>query len=275
MAGPEEMVMRLWAPNTGALFSVAIAAAKGIEASPRVGGQNAALVSVVFAAASLEAFLSESAYLAEFSQHLAEVRAEVFRQDIPERGVPAAFAQVMDDAEDSRASIESKFLLANLVLTGKAYDRGVAPYQDFSRLIDIRNALVHFKSKEYFSKVDGTPAVFNQEKVVDKLKSKNVMHQASPGSETNFHMVVGDKILASVEFVNQGRLVGLENVPYKLSPDALRSRWTYSISTKALAEWACTAAAMMALDLMEKIPTSNWKNHMESHLRPVFSAPLK
>lgn len=275
MDDPEGIAIRMWVPNTGALFSLAVNAAKGIEASRRVGGQPAALVSVVFAAASLEAFLSESAYLAEFSQHLAELRTAFNQPKVPEPGVASVFGQVMDDAEDSRASIESKFHLANLVLTGKAYDRSASPWQDFSLLTDARNALVHFKSKEYFSKVEGKPAVFNQEKVVEKLKSKNIMHEVSPGSEASFHMVVGDQALASVELVKQGRIVGLEDVRYKLSPDALRTRWTFSISTKAVAEWACNAAAEMALDLIGKMPNSDWKNHIENHLRPVFSVPLK
>jgi hypothetical protein len=264
MTNPQGIALKFWVPNTGALFSLAVDAAKGIQALPRVGGQSAALVSVVFAAASLEAFLSESAYLAEFNQH-----------KVPEPAVVSTFAQVMEEAEDSKASIESKFHLANLVLSGNAYEKGNPPYQDFSLLAAARNALVHFKSKEYFSKVEGRPAVFNQAAVVNKLKSKNILHEASPGTEEHLLLTVGEKALSSVEAVKDGRIVGSENVPYKLSPEGLRARWTYLISTKAVAQWACNAAAKMALDLIEKVPTSNWKTHMESYLRPVFSVPLK
>jgi hypothetical protein len=276
-ADPEEIAIRLWVPNTRALFSIAVAAAKGIGAKPREGGQNEALVSIVFAAASLEAFLSESAYLAEFSQHLVNVGAGLGQPRVPEPGVVSAFAQVMDDAEGSKASLESKFHLANLVLTGEAYDRGAAPYQDFALLIDARNALVHFKSKEYFSKAEGKPAVFNQEKVVEKLKSHNLLHEPSPGAgaEGNFILQVGDKALANVELVKEGRIVGLENARYKSSPDAVTARWTFLIGTKAVAQWACKTAAAMALDLIEKVPNSNWKNHMQGQLRPVFSVSSK
>jgi hypothetical protein len=256
--------MRFWVPNTSALFSLAVAAAKGITASPRVGGQNAALVSIVFAAASLEAFLSEAAYLAEFDQ-----------QQVPALGVVSAFAQVMEEAEDSKASIESKFHLANLVLTGKAYEKGSPPYQDFSLLTATRNALVHFKSKEYFAKVDGKPAVFNQAAVVDKLKSKNILHEVSPGSESSIHLSVGDTALYSLDVPKQGRTVGPEKVQYKLSPDAVRARWTFLISTKAVAEWACDTAVGMAVDLIEKIPNSEWKKHVQDILRPAFSVSLK
>ena len=37
---PEETTIRLWVPNTGVLFSLALNAAKSIGAPPRVGGQN-------------------------------------------------------------------------------------------------------------------------------------------------------------------------------------------------------------------------------------------
>jgi|ERR1700680_1577301 len=223
MTNPEGIAIKVWVPNTGALFSLAVGAAKGIDAPSRAGGQGAALVSIVFAAASLEAFLSESAYLAEFEQ-----------QTVPLPDVVSVFARVMEEAEDSKASIESKFHLANLVLTGKAYEKGAPPYQEFSLLTAARNALVHFKSKEYFSKVEGTPAVFNQAAVVDKFRSKHILHEASPGEESNLHLVAGDTALASMAPVKEGRIVGSENVPYRLSPDAIRARWTFSISTKQL-----------------------------------------
>jgi hypothetical protein len=272
-SNPDALAIRLWVPNTGALFSLAVDAAKSISAPPRVGGQDVALVSIVFAAASLEAFLSEAAYLAEFSQHLVNVGAGLGQPKVPEPDVVSAFAQIMDDAEDSKASLESKFHFANLVLTGKAYDRGTVPYQDFALLIAARNALAHFKSKEYFSKAEGKPAVFNQEKVVEKLRPKNLLHEPTPGAgaEGNFIIQADEQGLASVELVKEGRTLGLENARYKLSPEAVRARWTFLIGTKAVAEWACESAATMASDLIGKVPNSRWKNHMESHLSPVFS----
>jgi hypothetical protein len=271
-SNPDAIAIRLWVPNTRALFSLAMDAAKSIGAPPRVGGQNVALVSIVFAAASLEAFLSESAYLAEFSQRLVNVGAGLGQPRVPEPDVVSAFAQVMDDAEDSKASLDSKFHLANLVLTGKAYDKSAAPYQDFPLLLAARNALVHFKSKEYFSKAEGRPAVFNQEKVVERLRPKNLLHEPTPGAGAggSFIIQVGEQFLTSVEPLKEGRMFGQENVPYKLSPDAVRARWTFLIGTKAVAEWACKTAAAMALDLIGKVPNSKWKNHMESQLRPVF-----
>jgi|SRR6266849_463517 len=158
---PDGLAIKFWVPNAPTIFSTAAAAATGISAPLRKGGQTGALVSVVFAAASLEALLNEAAYLAEL--------------DLPnavEPGIISAFVQIMEEAEESKAQTQSKFQLAHLAMTGKAYGKGSAPYQDFSLLIAARNALLHLKSKEYFSSVDGKPAVFNQVALVEKLSSK-------------------------------------------------------------------------------------------------------
>jgi hypothetical protein len=269
---PDGLAIRMWLPNTGALFSIAANGATGISTPHRHGGQGPALVSVVFAAASLEAFLSESVYLAEFSNHLSRMTTDASREGL---ATADTFAQVLDDAEDSKASLESKFHLANLVLTGRAYEKGSPPYQDFRLLTDVRNALVHFKSKEYFSKMDGVPATFNQERVVAKLASKNLLHQPSPGSEGNFHLPAGETALASVEFLRQGRIVGSENPRVNLGPEILRTRWTYSVSTRAVAEWACSTAASMATDLIGKMPAGRWKDSVIQHLQSAFSIPWK
>jgi hypothetical protein len=225
-ATPGAMTIRFWVPNTRVIFSLAVAAAQGITTPLRQGGRSEALVSIVFAAASLEAFLSEAVYLAES----AEQKGPVQKAPVPR--FVSTFARVMEDAEESKASIESKFHLAHLVLTGNAYDMSTAPYQDFSLLVAARNALVHFKSREYFSKADGKPAVFNQAGVVDKLKSKNILHEALPGAGAEGNLIIqpGDKFMASLEFGGQGP----DNVRVKLFPEALSARWTFLIGTKGL-----------------------------------------
>src|SRR5207302_6903824 len=75
--------------------------------------QLQALVSVVFSVVAVEAFLNEATEIAiDFS-------------DLPsEPQVVSAFAECMVDAEKSRASLESKFALANWVLVGKKLDKG-------------------------------------------------------------------------------------------------------------------------------------------------------
>jgi len=109
-ATPGAMTIRFWVPNTRVIFSLAVAAAQGITTPLRQGGRSEALVSIVFAAASLEAFLSEAVYLAES----AEQKGPVQKAPVPR--FVSTFARVMEDAEESKASIESKFHLAHLVL---------------------------------------------------------------------------------------------------------------------------------------------------------------
>jgi hypothetical protein len=118
--------------EAGFLFNIAVDAARNISAESRQEGQSAALVSVVFAVASLEAFLNEAT---EVAQDVQQVKSE------PE--TVAAFAQLMEESE--RLPLETKFKLSTWLLTGKRADIGKQPYQDFSLLVGLRNALVHFK----------------------------------------------------------------------------------------------------------------------------------
>jgi hypothetical protein len=254
------VAMAFWPPNAPTLFAIAVDSAKRIAGGPRAGGHNDALVSVVFAAASLEAFLGETAYLAAAKSS--------FRPK-PEPPIVSAFAQVMEDAEESRVQIQSKFQLGNLVLTGKTYDKGAAPYQDFSDLIAVRNLLMHGKSNERFLKVDGKPVLLNPTAVIDRLASKNILHEAPPEHQKGFVAIVGEKFMA--ELFN---LRDLGGISHKATENRMMTRWTFLIGTKAVAEWACTAASRMATDLIEKAPVSNWKQLMEDQFRKPFSPPF-
>ena len=223
---------------------------------------NEALVSVVFAAASLEAFLNESAYLAERKAHTSA-----------EPPIVSSFAQVMEEAEESRASIQSKFQLGNLVLAGKTYDKGTAPYQEFSDLIAVRNLLMHGKGIEQFLSVDGKPVVLNPAAVIDKLSRKNILHEAAPEHRKGFVHVSGDTIMAELIVLKDD--FDLDSIQSKPVPERLMTRWTYVIGTRAVAQWACNAASRMATDLMEKAPHGNWQQMMEGQFRKAFSVPFE
>ncbi len=60
------------------------------------------------------------------------------------------FAQVMGDAEEAHARLESKFTLAKWILSGRNVNRGGQPYQDFALLMRLRNDLVHTKPNKLF-----------------------------------------------------------------------------------------------------------------------------
>jgi len=263
--------LAFWPPNAPTLFSIAVDSAKRIAGAPRAGGHKEALVSVVFAAASLEAFLNESVYLAENARSAPPI--------------VSAFAQVMADAEESRIQIQSKFKLGNLVLTGKTYEKGVAPYQDFADLFAIRNLLMHGKSNELFLTVDGKPgALLNPLAVIDRLSSKNILHEPPPEHQKGFVAVAGDTSQVELILVNDTddltpgppfeSVRSIEKSALKPRGDRLMSRWTYVIGTQAVTQWACNTAARMATDLIEKAPPG-WKQGMEHHFRKPFSASFE
>lgn len=203
--------------QAGSLFSIALKSADSITVGKRNGHQRAALVSLVFAVVSLEAFFNEAVELA----NMALISERAFIADgvtpkSPEPEVVDAFVQLMTDAEKARASLESKFLLANWLLTGKSHDRGAQPYQDLSLLLRVRNQLVHFKPNDIFTEQEVTPEILSHSRnpAIVQLRSK--------------HVLADD-------------IVGL-------------SGWTAWVETKAMAKWACDVASHVVLDFVSKTP---------------------
>ena len=95
-------------------------------------GQLDALVSVVFSARALEAFINEIGALAAMS---------------PQRRGPSTLmlGDLLKEIEAGQGSIQSKFSLAKSILTGAPYDKSAQPYQDFQLLISLRNQLDHVR----------------------------------------------------------------------------------------------------------------------------------
>ena len=264
--------MSFWPPNAPTLFSIAVNSAKSIPAPLRAGGNKEALISVVFAAASLEAFLNESVYLAENTRSA--------------QSIISTFAQVIGDAEDAKAQIQAKFQLANLILTGRSYDKGAPPYQDFSDLCAVRNALMHGKSNELFLTITGKPGLMvNPIGVIERLSSKQILHEAQPEHQQGYVAVAGDTMRAEFVLVNDSEdptpwsgvdsIRSVEQSALRPRGDRLMSRWTYVIGTKAVAQWACYAAARMVIDLIEKSPPGGWKENVEQYFLKPFSVSFE
>ena len=120
--------MPAWFINSGGLYRQAR------EASTRasLGGpkaQSEALIAVVFAFMTLEAFINE---LADFAN-----------ENPPDSSL-AAFGSLINDLNDSReASISMRFQFARWILSKEPFDKGGQPYQDFQLLIKLRNTIIH------------------------------------------------------------------------------------------------------------------------------------
>ena len=147
--------------NSGILFGVAVSAYERTKSvlSDNAGGQNDALVAILFSAATLEAFVMELALLADGDSKL------FGRTDLQ------ALADILDETESSRASIRLKFLLAKLILSGKPYEKGSLPYQDFETLFALRDAIVHLKPE----KITGDP-----HKILQRLRAKDLCEPPEP-----------------------------------------------------------------------------------------------
>jgi len=123
------------------LFLIARKAAKAArEDSKRPNAlTTGSLNALVIAAAAVEAFLNELAHHVEVIRASASSAREAISPQL------ATCSSVLQDLEDSRASVKSKYLMASLVLSGRSFEKGQDPFQDFAKLIDLRNEIMHAK----------------------------------------------------------------------------------------------------------------------------------
>ena len=166
--------------NTEVIFEIALEAAKRINAPRREGEKREALVSVVFAAVSLEAFLNE---LIELAQDFAD-----YENALP---MTSAFAQLMPQL--GRLPIVLRFNMAHWIVTGVPYDTNSQPFQALTLLFQIRNDLVHFKPDPLTEEGEPKPT----HTTLDKLRSKRILSDSSaPESNRSWIQAVGTKAVA-------------------------------------------------------------------------------
>jgi hypothetical protein len=106
------------------------------DASRRNALTDDAILAIVMAAAAAEAFINE------FAEYVSLSVASSSGSDMIQPQI-AACADVLQELEDSRASVTAKYLAASLVVAGKSFPKGASPFQDFKLLIDLRNAIMH------------------------------------------------------------------------------------------------------------------------------------
>ena len=132
--------------------------------SDREPGKSDAIVAIVFAASSLEAFINE---LADWATEMPEIMKN------PE--IVQSFASVMREVEDSRGSIRLKFMLTKLIFSGNTYKKDEQPFQDLTLLFMVRDALVHLKPQDEFKTApDGQKVRVMTPKVLKALP-KNIL----------------------------------------------------------------------------------------------------
>jgi hypothetical protein len=183
---------------------------------------------VVFAAAALEGFFNE----------LTDLVGTFASGESPEP-LLVALAAILEDLEESRASLESKFIATKWILAGQAYDKGQQPYQDFKLPIALRNGLIHYRSDRF----DFDP---------ESAESRST---AAPA----FMRGLEAKDLVA-KFIYSPK--GSDD---KSAVEA-RASWLAKISTSAIALWACNSTADMVQSILDVLP----KNRPGDVLRHIY-----
>jgi hypothetical protein len=187
---------------------VAINAARGAALQDNI------VIAIVFSVVGAEAFINEAVEMASQS-----ARGESDQKRI------TAFAELGKQIEESRGSLELKYQVARWILTGEAFDTSAAPYQDFALLIDVRNALIHYKLVDkIYTNTDG---VMRMEipKFVKQLRSKNVLADLPPDAQTS---------------------------------------WLARITSPDMARWSCLSAAAMVRGIVEIVPQGVFRTRAAS-----------
>lgn len=87
-------------------------------------------------ALAAEAFINE---LAEFADYIAPR---------PDTAPLTDVAVTLNELEDAHATTQLKYQMAAKVLSGRMFPKDQAPFQDFDKLMRLRNLLVHLKPSE-------------------------------------------------------------------------------------------------------------------------------
>lgn len=123
-----------------------------------------ALISIIFAAASVEAMVNE----------LLEASDSILDTGTYSNPTVRAFVDLQCELEEARGSVKSKVIMTKWVLSGKPLDKGSSLYQDFVALMDLRNELVHMKGMSC-NLPFGHQAKFREPKAFAHLRSKHLL----------------------------------------------------------------------------------------------------
>lgn len=113
---------------------------------------------------------------------------------------------------------------AKIVLSGVAFPKDKAPYQDFYALLKLRDAIVHFRPQPEVKKDEQGRTVHAETRIENLLRNKGIL--ASPD------------ILAQ-QYSTPGLVI---------------TDWIERISTKAVAVWACNSISAIVRDILQSLP---------------------
>jgi len=150
---------------------------------------------------------------------------------------------MMAEMEGSRASLESKVLMAKWILSGTAYRKGEEPFQDFKILMDLRNALAHVRYVDKFE-WNVTPGQFAGPDVTPELRRSGDPPKVIQGLRSK-------EVLA-------------------IYPPSSVSSWIGEITTAAVAFWACNAASDIVHSLLASLPEGSPSEKLRIMYKNMF-----
>lgn len=183
-----------------------------------------ATAAIILAAAATEAFINEVAEAIDHERQSAG--------SSPPGPALCAFADAIQETESAKGNTQLKYLVASVMLTGKPFDKGAQPYQDFATLIRLRNDIMHLKP------------------------SDTLVMPPTPGQ------------LPSIEIPKY--IVGLQQRGLARTPPttSFGMSWFNVIQTDKMAEWSCDSAAAIMKTVVSWVIE---KADQQSTLRMMFT----
>lgn len=167
------------------------------------------LVVIVFSALAAEGFINE----------FGEAAGRLPLPDPVLLNLSACVAQV----EATHGPVEEKYRAASVALTGKPFDRGSNPYQDFRDLLELRDALVHPKHRD---STDSAGRTIPESGVLRGLRQRGLTYTQRQRA---------DAPLSTTSWLNE-------------------------LQTPEVAEWAYSAAVRIIMAVAEMVPSPPFSN---------------
>jgi hypothetical protein len=201
--------------HCGHLFGLAREArdrtVKAVNESPQVlVWPGDAIVTIIMAAATTEAFINE------LTEMVALHRDAAHRRSFPISPQLCAFANALEEIEKDHGSLQLKYIVASQMLSGRSFDKGQKLYQDFACLVRLRNDIMHLKPQDNFDHEEGGKTTIRPPKHIQALQQRKLALKPPEG------------------------IAGMS--------------WFNTLMTPAMADWACSTALNIILEVLAMIP---------------------
>jgi hypothetical protein len=155
-------------------------ARKETERQPDASPGDAA-VAIIMSVVAAEAFineLAEAAVVFNFNTGGDEQGAA----DSPAVRL-ANLARLLERVEDEHGGLLLKYHIASQALTGRTFDPGRNPFQDFQTLVKVRNLLTHFRCEGTFQyDAHGRITGYKHPKLVEQLQQRGLARRSKPNT---------------------------------------------------------------------------------------------